>query len=289
MLNIIVAPYDHNSVAQRHAKRIVKYLKNEQVEYSVYFSQDFDNLNSNVKELLSLGESEFIVVGDDVVLNSVVSCVKDLNRVKIGIIPTGKKDDFASYLGISSNPTQAIKDVLAKHIENVDILIVNDKPILNNISIGASVDVFHQFSQYKMQNFISKKVAEIKFGNTFSGIELSLESKGKIKKENIFELVIANGGYSKGKPVSPLCNVQDGLFNVNYSICSNKNEKKKYSKLFKKGKHIYSDDTKQFWMNKLKITNPEKKIKTLMDGKIYNLEELNISIIEKGLKIYKKQ
>ena len=289
MLNIVVAPYEHNSVAQRHAKRIVKYLKSEQVEYSVYFSQNLDNLKGCVKELLSLGESEFVIIGDDVILNAVVSCVKDLNKVKIGIVPTGKKDDFASYLGISSNPIQAIKDILTKHIENVDILIVNDMPVLNNISIGASVDVFHQFSQYKIQNFFSKKVAEVKFGNNFSGIELSLESKGKIKKESVFELVVANGGFSNKKPVSPLSNVQDGLFNVNYSVVSNKNGKKRYAKLFKKGEHIYCDETKQFWMNKLKITNPEKKIKTLMDGKIYNLEELNISIIEKGLKIYKKQ
>ena len=34
--------------------------------------------------------------------------------------------------------------------------------------------------------------------------------------------------------------------------------------------------------------NPEKKIKALIDGKIHNLEQLNISIIESGLKIYKK-
>ena len=34
--------------------------------------------------------------------------------------------------------------------------------------------------------------------------------------------------------------------------------------------------------------NSEKKIKALIDGKIHNLEQLNISIIENGLKIYKK-
>lgn len=58
--------------------------------------------------------------------------------------------------------------------------------------------------------------------------------------------------------------------------------------MFNKGDHIYDDDTKQHWMNQLKITNPDKKIKALIDGKIHNFEELNISIIENGLKIYKK-
>ena len=288
MLNLIVAPYEYNSIAERHTKRIVKYLKSEQAEYSVYFSQTFNDLKDNVKQLISFGESEFVVVGDDVVLNSVISSVKDFNKIKIGIVPTSKQDDFSSYLGISSNPIQAIKDILLKNIANVDIMVVNDMAVLNSVVIGASVEVYHQFSQYKMQNFISEKIATAKYGNNFSGIDLTLESKNKQKKETVFELVVANGGFSKGKPVSPLSNLQDGLFNVNYTIVSNKSGKRKYIKMFNKGDHIYDDDTKQHWMNQLKITNPDKKIKALIDGKIHNFEELNISIIENGLKIYKK-
>ena len=108
-----------------------------------------------------------------------------------------------------------------------------------------------------------------------------------MKKETVFELVVANGGNSKGKPVSPLSNMQDGLFNLTYSVVSNKAGKRKYIKMFNKGEHIYYEDTKQYWLSNLKITNPEKKIKALIDGKIYNLEQLNISMLENGLKIYK--
>lgn len=288
MLNIIVSPNEHNPFGERYTKKIVKYLKTEKVEYSVYFSQDFEQLKNNIKELLSFGENEFVIVGDDAVISTVISCVKDLNKIKIGIVPTGKKDDFASYLGISANPIQAIKDILLKNIANVDIMIANDMTVLNNIIIGASVDVLHHFNQFKIKNFISEKVATMKYGANFQGVNLSLENKNKTKKENIFELVVANGGFSKGKPVSPLSNVQDGLFNVTYSIVSQKPGKKKFIKMFNKGKHIYDEDTKQHWMNQLKITSPEKKIKAIIDGKIHNLEELNVSIIENGLKIYKK-
>ena len=288
MLNIIAAPKQHNSRAERHTKTIVKYLKSEQVEYAVYFSQTFDDVKENVKQLLSFGENEFVIVGDDVVINTVLTCFKDLHKVKIGIVPTSKHDDFASYLGISPKPNQAIKDILLRHIENVDIMVVNGMPVLNNVSVGATVEIFHQYNQYKIKNFISEKFATSKYGNKFSGIELTLENKNKAQKENIFELVIANGGFSKGKPVSPLSNMQDGLFNVNYTTISNRQGKKKYIKMFNKGNHVYSEDTKQYWMNSLRVTNPEKKIKALIDGKIHNVEELNISIIESGLKIYKR-
>ena len=165
--------------------------------------------------------------------------------------------------------------------------IVNDMPVLNNILIGASVDIHHHLNQFKINNFITKIYATNKYGNNFQGIDLALESKNKTKKENVFELVIANGGFSKGKPVSPLSNLQDGLFNVTYTNTSQKSGKRKYIKMTNKGKHIYSEDTKQHWLNNLTITNSDKKIKALIDGKILNLEKLNISIVESALKIYK--
>ena len=212
MLNLIVAPFEHNPVAERRTKKIVKYLKTQQVEYSVYFSLNFENLKESVKQLISYGENEFVIVGDDLVISTVLSCIKDISKIKIGIVPTSKKDDFASYLGISPNPIQAIKDVLPKNISNIDIMIANDMMVLNTISIGATVEVFHAYNQYKIKNLISEKIATVKHGNSFSGINLTLENKGKSKKETIFELVVANGGLSKGKPVSPLSNLQDGLF-----------------------------------------------------------------------------
>ena len=61
-----------------------------------------------------------------------------------------------------------------------------------------------------------------------------------------------------------------------------------FIKKFNKGEHIYDEETKQMWLTNLKITNPEKKIKALIDGKIYNLESLNVSMLEGGLKLYKR-
>lgn len=289
MLNIITAPRNYNSKAERFTKRIVKYLKNQQVEYSVYFSLSFDDIKSNVKQLISLGESDFVIVGDDAVISTVLACFKDLNKIKIGIIPTSKRDDFASCLKLSFNPIQAIKDILQNNVEKVDLMLANDMIVINNIIIGASVEVFHFYNQYKIKNFISQKIATVKYGNSFSGVELSLDVKNKNKKLNVFELVIANGGSSNGKPISPLSNVNDGLFNLTYSLISNQNDNKKTIKLFNKGEHIYQEDVKQFWLNSLKISNPDKKIKALIDGKIYNLEDLNVSILENALKIYKKR
>ena len=288
MLNIIVAPRNYNPKAEKFTKRIVKYLKNQQVEYSVYFSSSVDDIKTSVKQLVSLGESTYVVVGDDAVIHSVLACFKDLNKIKLGIVPISKRDDFACCLNLSFNPIQAIKDILQNNLKKVDLMLANDMVVVNNIAIGASVEVFHVYSQYKIKNFISEKVATAKYGKNFPGVELSLDVKGKNKKLNVFDLVIANGVSSHGKPVSPLSNVNDGLFNLTYTLVSNNESNKKVIKMYNKGEHIYQEETKQFWLNTLKITSSDKKIKALIDGKVYNLEELNVSVLEGALKIYQK-
>ena len=288
MLNLIVAPKKYDAKAESYAKRIVKFLKTKKVEYSVYFSLSLDDITTNINELIAFGETEFVLIGGDISLNQFINSLKDLNKIKLGIVPTHNENDFARYLGLETSPILAIKQILKKNIHEVDFLLVNDQKVINNLIIGSSVEIFEQYSQFGWQNFITKIFAKLKTKNKFAGIELTMSSKNnKAKTEQIYELVVANGGYSKGREVSPLSNISDGLFNLIYTSSQNVKVAKNSLKEYKDGEHIYNENVKQFWLNNLKITNADNKIKALIDGKMQNLDKLEISIIEKGLKIYK--
>ncbi len=288
MLNILVVPYNHNYNGEKYTKRIVKYLKSEKIEFSVYFSTSFDEFKTNTHNLVQSGETEFVIVGDDIALSEFINSIKDLSKIRLGIVPTSKNDDFASYIGLETNPISAIKEILKKKIEAVDVLIMNDIKVIGNILIGASTFIQEIFNQYKIKNAISKKYAFERYANKFDGIELKIETKNqKIANANIFELSIANGGKSKGKTISPLANVNDGLFNLNFVTTPPRDNRKKYLKLFKKGEQIYNEQTKQSWQTNINITNPDNKIKVMADGKIMTVDELNVSIIENGLKLYR--
>lgn len=288
MLNLIVAPKKLDSKAESYAKRIVKYLKTEKVEYSVYFSMSLEDITANVNELTLLGETEFVVIGGDVVLNQFINSFKELNKVKFGIIPTNHNDDFANYMGLETSPILAMKQILKRNVEQVDLMLVNDKKVINNVIIGASVEVFEQFNQFGWKSFVTETIAKFKTKNKFKGVELTLQTKNnKARKENIYELVVANGGFSKGKKVSPLSNVSDGLFNLIYTKSNTDKTNNKTLKQYEDGEHIYDESLNQYWLDNIKITSPNNKIKALLDGRVFNLEKLEIVIIEKGLKIYK--
>lgn len=287
MLNIIVAPASENKKAEKQTKNIVKFLKQEKQDYSVFFSLSSEDFKSNVKHLISSGETDFVVVGDDKTINLFVNSVKDLSKIKLGIIPAGNSDDFAVSLGISTSTLQAIKDILENKIEAIDYLIANDEKVVNNIAIGAPVETAED-KESGLKGFFARRLNYSK-ADKFEGVEITVDVKGgKTKKEHIYELVIANGGLSKGKQVSPLSNMKDGLFNLLYTQFNYENNKNKLTRMFGKGKHIYSDYTKQLWLNNVRLTNSNKSIKCLIDGTIKTVDELNVSIVEKGLKIFKK-
>ncbi len=288
MLNLIVAPYEISENAEKYAKRLVSFLKEQKIEYAVYFHTSLDDVAKSVNESLLLGETEFVIVGEDATVNAFINSVKDLSKIKLGIVPTSNHDDFAKFLGLSTNPIQAIKDILLKQVEPVDYLVCNDIKVVNNILIGASVEVFEKYNEHRVKNFITQKLSIMQYAGNFEGVELTLDFKGnKNVTETIYELSIANGGLSQGKKISPLANVQDGLFNLNYTALPEKEQRKKYLSLFKNGEQIYKEATNQFWLESLKIMQAENKIKALVDGRVVNFENMNVSVVENGLKLFR--
>ena len=288
MLNLIVAPYEISENAEKYAKRLVSFLKEQKIEYAVYFHTSLDDVAKSVNESLLLGETEFVIVGEDATVNAFINSVEDLSKIQLGIVPTSNHDDFAKFLGLSTNPIQAIKDILLKQVEPVDYLVCNDIKVVNNILIGASVEVFEKYNEHRVKNFITQKLSIMQYAGNFEGVELTLDFKGnKNVTETIYELSIANGGLSQGKKISPLANVQDGLFNLNYTALPEKEQRKKYLSLFKNGEQIYKEATNQFWLESLKIMQAENKIKALVDGRVVNFENMNVSVVENGLKLFR--
>ncbi len=288
MLNIMVAPSNYSKVSEKIAKKIVRFLKTENKEYSVYFFMNIDDFNATTKELTEQMETEFAIVGDDFVLSNFVNNVKDISKIKMGIIPLGGNDDFANYIEVEQNPIAAIKTILNNKPEPIDYLILNDKIVLNNIIVGASVELYEIWNQYKVKNVLTKKLASLKYAAKCEDVELIIDTKtSKPKKEMVYELSISNGGLLNGKHLNALANVKDGLFNLSYSSNLDESKRKAYMLQFNSGDQIYNENTKQLWIGSVSVKRPEGELKVYADKQLYNLEEMNVSVVEAGLKIFR--
>ena len=284
----MVAPSNYSKVSEKIAKKIVRFLKTENKEYSVYFFMNIDDFNATTKELTEQMETEFAIVGDDFVLSNFVNNVKDISKIKMGIIPLGGNDDFANYIEVEQNPIAAIKTILNNKPEPIDYLILNDKIVLNNIIVGASVELYEIWNQYKVKNVLTKKLASLKYAAKCEDVELIIDTKtSKPKKEMVYELSISNGGLLNGKHLNALANVKDGLFNLSYSSNLDESKRKAYMLQFNSGDQIYNENTKQLWIGSVSVKRPEGELKVYADKQLYNLEEMNVSVVEAGLKIFR--
>ena len=159
MLNLIVAPLTECEKGENYCKRIVSYLKQQKVEYAVYFSPELKAIEQNAETLTKEGETDFVLIGNDAVLHAFLNSVKDITKVKLGLVPVGDAD-FAQYLGINSNPLLAIQDILSGNQVDIDYIKLGNTIVINNIVIGASAEIYELYSQRKLKNALTRKRSE---------------------------------------------------------------------------------------------------------------------------------
>ena len=67
--------------------------------------------------------------------------------------------------------------------------MLNNRRVINNIVIGANVEILELKNQVKFKNLVSDVICETKVKNEYSGIGLTLQQKnGRAKNLNIYEM-----------------------------------------------------------------------------------------------------
>jgi len=289
MYNVIVNPLAGKCKASKVIKKVSKYLKSQKVEFLVFFSETAEDVNDISKKLCKDGERDFIIIGGDGTLNHFVNGLTDPSKVNIGIIPAGKHNHFARYLNIPKNPIEAVRTILEQQTIKIDYLKCNEYRALNLISCGAIEVAENKYlSQDKNEKISRRKILKNTLEN-FEGITLSIEADNLKQKDKLYtSCAICNGGfYGDNIYISPLSNMHDGLANlVTIDYTDGKQVDKDYS-VVKKGKHIYKSPTNNSWSSYVNI-NSDSPFATMIDGEIYQFENLEINVIAKGLNIYTK-
>ena len=289
MYNVIVNPTANNGKASKVVKKVSKYLKSQAVEFLVYFSESSEDIHDITKKLCKDGEREFIVIGGDGTLNHFINGLTDPSKTNIGIIPAGKHNHFARYLGLPKKPVDAIKNILEHPTIKVDYLKCNEYRALNLVSCGAIEMAENKFlTQSKESKQSRRKILNNTIKN-FDGIKLSIEADNLKQKDKTYTAcAVCNGGfYGDNIYVSPLSNMHDGLANVVTIDYNDATRVKKDYAITKSGKHIYKNPTSNTWSTQVKIIGKEP-FDTMIDGEIYQFDTLEINVIAKGLNIYTK-
>lgn len=124
-----------------------KILRSRNVEYKA-FSTKYKGHATEIAEKISTltaDEINLVVVGGDGTVNEVINGIKDFDKVRFGVIPTGSGNDFARGLGLKGNTEYFVNRIIdSVATDNIDLGCVSwngcEAPRYFAISAGIGMD-----------------------------------------------------------------------------------------------------------------------------------------------------
>jgi YegS/Rv2252/BmrU family lipid kinase len=162
------------------------------------------------------GRGEVVVaVGGDGMLSSVAAALVEARGV-LGIVPSGRGNDFARMLGLSADPERVAHVLLEGEPTDVDVIDAGRRVVLGSVYAGVDslaseiVDRAH-----RMPRMLQYPYAAVRSVLAFSPTRFTVEVDGQETVEEAYTVVVANSGfYGAGMHIAPTASLRDGLLEV---------------------------------------------------------------------------
>jgi len=248
-------------------------------KYPGHVKKIFSDLDSN--------QNRVYIFGGDGTINDAIQTID--SNLKISFIPIGSGNDFFRYF----QSKYSIQDLLEETINGIEVCVdvgqVENKRFMNSFSLGFDADVAYDADKLIRKKTIKRelayKVAALKnlIKPNFTEIELEFDNQ-KIVVNTLIFAVLNGRYYGGGFNPTPLAFINDGKLDL---CLINKLNHFQIITLLKKyldGKHLNNKNVQYHQSKHFKI-KAEKEFSYEIDGEIYHAKNLEISILEKQLKM----
>jgi YegS/Rv2252/BmrU family lipid kinase len=106
----------------------------------VFPASDGSEIVSQARAAVASKPSVVVAAGGDGTVSAVASCLKDTG-IAMAVLPMGTLNHFARDLGIPADCEEAVAAIASGRRVAVDMGAVNDRPFVNNASIGIYPDI----------------------------------------------------------------------------------------------------------------------------------------------------
>lgn len=282
------------NVSEKISKDINEIFKNSSDEYSIYITKgknDATNYTKNICES-EKGNLRFYACGGDGTLNEVINGIIGYENASVSVIPYGTGNDFVKNFKSEIN-FYDIKRHKEAYIQEIDLLNVNGLYSVNLCNIGFDAKVaenmvkFKRFPLVSGQGAYTLSVFYSLFQRMYNTFDIIIDNSELIHGDFLL-CAVANGkSYGGGYIGAPLAEVNDGLIDLCIIKKVSRFKLVKLIKLYKQGKHIESDELKEYVIyKKCKdiIIKSNEKFTICVDGEIFTNDNLSISLENKAIK-----
>ena len=197
-----------------------------------------------------------VAVGGDGMLSSVASAVVEENGL-LGIVPSGRGNDFARMLGLSDDPEDVAHVLLEGEPSEVDVIDAGRRIVLGSVYAGVDslaseiVDRSH-----RLPRSLQYPYAAVRSVLAFSPTRFTVEVDGERLVEEAYTVVVANSGYyGAGMHIAPTAALSDGLLEVVIVKAASKLRLIRSMPKLYDGSHVDLDDVISLQGREIKVSS----------------------------------
>ncbi|MDO7868090.1 diacylglycerol/lipid kinase family protein [Nocardioides jiangxiensis] len=189
-----------------------------------------------------------VAVGGDGTVSSAAGLVAERGGV-LGLVPSGRGNDFARMLGIPATARGAVDVLLTGQVEQVDLLaatLPGSGPRIVVGSVYSGVDAHAAELAEAMRwlpAFLQYPVAGVRSLASYTPVEVEVVVDGVAHCFGAATVVVANSAfYGSGMQVAPDASVTDGLLDVVVVSASSRRSLISAMPTIYSGRHVLRDD-----------------------------------------------
>lgn len=156
-----------------------------------------------------------VAVGGDGMVASLAGPVADAGGV-LGIVPSGRGNDFARQLGIGGGPDEVAGTLLAAEPRPVDVIDVDGRVVVGSVYAGVDSRASELVDRaHRLPGAVQYPYAAVRAVLEFRPTSYDVVVDGEAHRFDAYTVVVANSGYyGSGMHVAPGAVVDDGLLDV---------------------------------------------------------------------------
>jgi diacylglycerol kinase (ATP) len=212
--HFLVNPASGGGAAPAAVVPVARTLRDAGAEVKVTYSPGPVGCVALVAE--SVARDEVVVaVGGDGMLASLAGAVVEAGGL-LGIVPSGRGNDFARQLGLASDPESVVRTLLEGSVREVDVIDVDGQVVLGSVYAGVDSLASELVNgAHRLPKSIQYPYAAVRALATYQPTTYRVEVDGEVHEHEAMTIVVANSGfYGKGMHIAPDASLTNGLLDV---------------------------------------------------------------------------
>jgi diacylglycerol kinase family enzyme len=135
---------------------------------------------------------------------------------QLGIIPSGRGNDFARMLGLSSDPSEVARCLLSGSPAPLDVIDAGGQVVLGSMYAGVDSMASELVDNARrLPSAVQYPYAAVRALLTYKPAHFTVTVDGHRHEQRAYNVVVANSAYyGKGMKIAPAADLRDGILEV---------------------------------------------------------------------------